>query len=162
MVRPTITSEKHIVQRSLLAITGGTSATENIAVALADPGVSGRDVKIGTTIKACFVEMWMQGSTTQLSTVIAIVEKTTNGAGGAQFANMTAMHSYVNKKNIFYTTQGLVGDSNTNPTPFLRQWIKIPKGKQRFGLGDALRFTIAIQTTDDVEQCGIFIYKAYT
>ncbi len=150
------------MQRSLQVVTGGQSTTENIAVALQEPGLNGADIAIGTTIKAVYAEIWLLGSGQQPTTFIAIIEKTTNGAGGAVFANLTAMHSYVNKKNILYTTQGLVGDANTNPVPILRQWINIPKGKQRFGLGDALRFSLAIQTTDDAQLCGFFIHKDYT
>ncbi len=104
--------------------------------------------------------MWVQGAGAQPGATTIIVEKLPGVGTNITAGEMAALDDYNNKKNIFYTTQGLVGDSNTNPAPLIRQWIKIPKGKQRFGLGDRLQFTI-LGLVDDIEFCGLAIYKAY-
>ena len=82
-------------------------------------------------------------------------------APNATLSDITSMNSYANKKNILYTTQGVLGDTNSNPIPAMRGWFKIPKGKQRFGLGDKLNLNITSLTADGMENCGIFIYKEY-
>jgi len=44
----------------------------------------------------------------------------------------------------------------------MRGWYKIPKTKQRFGLGDRLVLQIASQGTDALDFCGFATYKEYT
>ncbi len=160
-MKPIIQSEKRIVQQSLVVIPG--SDSNSIIIARAKRDVTGLpDVEIGTTIKAVYCELWYQGSSAQPGTAISTLEKLPNdGTIPVPFGNMTALDAYTNKKNIFYSTQGIVGDSNSNPIPFVRQWIKIPKGKQRFGTGDTLLWNVAAQTPTDIEVCGLFIYKTY-
>lgn len=77
------------------------------------------------------------------------------------FTNSATLDSYSNKKNVLYTTQGLTPDANGNPIPFVRQWFKIPKGKQRFGLTDSLVLNISANV-EDVTHCGLMIYKEQT
>ncbi len=57
-------------------------------------------------------------------------------------------------------TQGVFGDKFTNSVALVRQWFKIPKGKQRFGLGDQL-FVTAQSTGQDFQLCGFATYKEY-
>jgi len=57
-----------------------------------------------------------------------------------------------------YTTQGLTSEQNANAVPIIRQWFKIPKGKQRFGLGDQMVLNISA-AQEGVENCGMFIFK---
>jgi len=90
-----------------------------------------------------------------------MVERLPGGATNITDAEFAALHTYANKKNILYMTQGITGDSNTNPTPWIRQWILIPKGKQRFGLNDRLQLNIRA-ISEDFEWCGINIYLAKT
>ncbi len=106
------------------------------------------------------MELWVMAAGAQPGATTVIVEKLPGPATNISAGDMANLHDYNNKKNIFYTTQGLVGDSNTNPAPLIRQWIKIPKGKQRFGLNDRLNFTI-LGLVDDIEYCGLSIFKAY-
>ena len=162
MVRPTINSVKHIVQHTPAETTIGTLDSINIANVVENPQ---SDVAIqigaGTTLKAVFVEMWFMTTDNQPGSANVTLEKVSSGASLMTFAEQSVLHTYKNKKNVLYTTQGLVGDANTNPMGLIRQWIAIPKGKQRFGLGDNLVLNIAA-ITGSVNHCGLFIYKAYT
>ena len=133
--------------------------TKNLAVGVSLPD-SANSVRVGATIKAVYVELWVLANSQQPASIILIVEKQPGNGQDINLVGITALHDYPNKKNIFYSTQGLVGDANTNPVPFLRQWIKIPKGKQRFGLTDRLQVTILSQT-EDINICGLMIYKEY-
>ena len=161
MVRPIINSEKRIVQQTLSTAMMGVSTNEVIAVAEQAPtSTDPREVDIGTVIKAVYVELWVMATSQQPATITTCVIKVSNGGSGPSAGEMTDLNSYNSKKNIFEMHQGLIGDANTNPTPFYRGWIKIPKGKQRFGQGD--RLILAIKSiTDDTQYCGVYIYKAY-
>ncbi len=77
---------------------------------------------------------------------------------------IAALHDYANKKNILFTAQGLVTPTDGGQVPVLRGWYKIPKGKQRFGLGDRLFLTIRNNNAAaiDINFCGLAIYKEYT
>ena len=135
----------------------GTHATLDIVV-VGGTGASGVDV--GTKIMAVWVEVWLVGDDNQLGSQVLVVEKIQGGAGGIGFANLANLDAYANKRNIFYETMGLLGDNNSNPIPVIRQWVKIPKGKQRFAQGDSLRIGISAQA-GNIEMCGESIYKAY-
>ena len=138
-------------------IPAGTHQTLDIVV-VGGTGASGVDV--GTEIKAVWCEIWLIGDTNNIGSQVLIVEKIQGGAGGIGFANLANLDAYANKRNIFYETMGLIGDSNSNPIPVIRQWVKIPKGKQRFAQGDSLRIGISAQA-GDINRCGETIYKAY-
>ena len=157
-----INSEKHIVQQSLATITGGESTSFVIAEAIGSPTATDpREVEIGATIKAVYIEMWIASSANNHGTATAVLAKFPAGSDFS-FSNMTNLHNSINKKNILYTTQGLSPDANANPVPFLRAWYKIPKGKQRMGAGDKIQLVIAaLIPTVDIDICGLFIYKRY-
>ena len=162
-MRPIIQSQKRIVQQSFFTVLGG--ATGSIIIARAERDATGAvpDIEIGTVVKAVYCELWLITDALEPGTFVATLEKLPLDATlPIPIGNMTALDTYTNKKNIFYTTQGVVGMNTTNPIPVIRQWINIPKGKQRFGLGDQLIFTVGAQTTEDLEICGVFIYKAYS
>ncbi len=76
------------------------------------------------------------------------------------FAEQTALHSYNQKNLVFYHTQGITNDQDADATPFLRQWFKIPKGKQRMALGDNLLVSVSVQALDNII-CGFATYKEY-
>ncbi len=160
-MRPIINSEKRILQISLgnvsaLAVTGTT-----LVDCVQDPTASAPDaVPPGTVVKALYLELWLLGSGQQPNTSTVLVEKRVGLSDPPDFAQMQNLNAYTNKKNILETHQGLVGDANTNPSPFFRGWIKIPKGKQRFGIGDRMGLMISA-ITEDLQFCGICIFKAY-
>ncbi len=164
-MRPQINSEKHIVQLNR-ATTVGPAGIQNINLVsvLAQDAVASlpQDVRIGTNVKAVWLEWWCSGSNNDQSAVTAILYKTVGDTDIIDTTDMSLLNEYTNKKNILATFQGILGDSGSaNPVPIFRGWFKIPKGKSRFGLGDKLRITLQAKDTD-VESCGLCIYKAYT
>ncbi len=163
MVRPMVHSTKHYVQVSVSNVGVGAKVDEPIATAVESTVANLNDEVIeGATIKAVYVEMWVQG-TSGTTNFILIVAKMPSGLGTPSFTNMTALFNYKNKKNILYTTQGLASnDGIAGPVNVLRGWIKIPKSKQRMGLGDSLNLVIATQGAGTLNYCGFFTYKEYT
>jgi len=160
-MRPVIDSEKRIVQITLSAVTGFAQASVNIvdakqSITATDP----REVSIGTVVKAVYLELWLLGSGQQPNTSSVWFYKLPSGTGVPTAGQLADMNGWDNKNNILEAHMGLVGDANTNPTPFFRGWIKIPKGKQRMSIGDKIGFSI-LAITEDVQFCGIAIYKRY-
>jgi len=160
-LRQIVNSKKHYVQVSLATITGGSSVVTNIVVAADIPGTSNAEVPVGAVVKAVFVEMWLRSTELSPGTVLVSLVKCPD-AQTITFADHTNLNDYANKKNVLYHTQGLSNENSTGATPFMRGWFKIPKGKQRFGLGDTLRLIVTSQAAIDNVQCGFFTYKEYT
>ncbi len=159
-MRAPITSIKHYVQKSLTTVTAAASERFIIVNALETQSGDPDDVIQGAVVKAVFIEMWIRSQETSPGAVLATLVKLPDGQVPV-FADMTALHDYKNKKNVLYHTQGLTNDSNADAIPFIRQWFKIPKGKQRFGLGDKLELVISAQALD-ANICGFATYKEYT
>ncbi len=120
------------------------------------------DVVEGSLVKTCYIEQWIKsfaaaGEDTKFQLVL---EKVPAGAATITFTQMNNLMTYVNKKNILYTSQGVIGDLTTQSIPIMREWYSIPKGKQRFGLGDVLSLTISA-TAAVIQTCGLSIYKEW-
>ena len=116
----------------------------------------------GSVVKAVFVELWLTTDGSESGTFVVIFEKANQDASAPSLSEMTTLDSYTNKKNILFTSQGiLAGEGSGNPTPVLRQWIKIPKGKQRIGLDDQLRINIASIGAAQLVGCSFATYKEY-
>ncbi len=162
MVRPPIHSVKHYVQKSLATVLAG--ATDNITLARANDNVD-RSVAVetdeGIEIKAVWIEMWARTQDTAPGTILMSLIKLPGIAPLPTFAQMVDLHNYQNKKNILYHTQGLTNDQDADAIPFIRQWFKIPKGKQRFGKDDILVLSISAQALDQTI-CGFSTYKEYS
>ncbi len=158
-----IVSRKHLVQHTQFT-TASAAVTVNIdAVGQAVQNVNvASEVIEGSVIKAVYVEIWLMSADTTAATFVMMCEKAPSGAVAPNFTNMTTLDAYDNKKNILFTSQGLTSDVDGNPTPVVRQWIKIPKGKQRFGLEDRFRVNIAAIGSSALLGCGLTIYKSYT
>ena len=123
---------------------------------------SPEDVLVGSIVKAIYLELWVVGDGQQPATIITEVEKVVGSAvSGADATDLANLQNYKNKSNIFEIHQGIIGDANTNPVPFFRHWIKIPKGFQRFALNDRLELRILSQT-EGMQFCGVAIFKVYT
>ncbi len=120
------------------------------------------EVSEGSIIKAVYVELWTLGSSND-GFQIVVLEKSTQDATGPTFVEMAALGDYNNKKNILFTHQGLsANDGIGNPMPVMRGWYKIPKTKQRFGLGDRLNLNISNPSANTLTYCGFATYKEYT
>ncbi len=158
----TINSTKHIINNVFTTVAAGVLASNVEADSVAVPDVANaNDVRAGSVIKAIFVELWVLAASSANPASIQInVEKTKGGQPTMTVAQSNALNDYPNKANILYTTQGIIGDDTNNAVPFIRQWIAIPKGKQRFALGDQLRVNI-VALTVGLSNCGVSIYKEY-
>jgi len=157
-----IQTRKHIVQQPIQTVTTATTLLLDIVEAVAT-GASATpgEINEGSVVKACYVELWIvTDAMTTGSTVVTLYKNPggsnnlTHGLAGG------ALNQWTNKKNIFNMFQGLIGDQNTNTVPVFRGWYKIPKGKQRFGLGDKLTLSVSALSAD-CQICGFFLYKEY-
>ncbi len=164
-MRPVIVSVKHYVQfTNALVTSGGVSVNvlANAVVNTALPATTA-DVKEGSIVKAIFIEMWLKGigasdADTQFNMA---VYKNPNGGSVMTAANLNNLMAYQNKKNVLYATQGVIGGvGGGQSVAVLRQWIKIPKGKQRMGLDDS--FELAVTATgESIQRCGLVVFKEY-
>ncbi len=106
--------------------------------------------------------MWTIGSVSD-QFFTAVFAKLPSGTANISNADITNLFGYDNKKNIFYTTQGLASnDGIAGPHLLYKGWIKIPRSKQRFGLGDKLQFALASRGSGTITWCGLALYKEYT
>jgi len=162
-MRPIIHSTKHYIQKSLATVVGGAVDTTTLihAVSVASKDIA-TEVEEGATVKAIYLEMWARsGEAAVASSGQFIVYKSSGDMSGASAADMAALNGWDNKKNILYTTMGLINDNASIASPLFKGWIKIPRGKQRFGLNDKLFITF-FPATIDWHVCGFATYKEYT
>ncbi len=156
-----IHSRKHYLQKTLTTVTAGMADNFQMAFAVnATLANAAFEVAEGAIIKAVFVEMWARGQDTSPGSVLITLVKTTDSQTPT-FVDMTALDAYTNKKNVLYHTQGLTNINGADAIPFVRGWFKIPKSKQRFGLGDSLFLVTSAQALD-TNICGFATYKEYT
>ncbi len=163
-MRATINTVKHYVHHTNTVIATGAISNQNICVAVVAPAVaSAATVREGAVVKAIYIERWLIGdaSSGTSSQFTLVIEKKRTAEPDMTHAQSQNLGSYPNKKNILYTTQGVLGSKTdgAQALPIFRQWIMIPKGKQRFGAGDELLVNIAAVTA--IRNCGIDTYKEY-
>ncbi len=163
MVRPVVHSTKHYVQfpideittgvrQSIVLVDGVGSTVANLAT----------EVEEGALVKAVFVELWLQNDGTNSEEIVTVC-KTGESLLGPDFTELGSLFTYNNKKNILFTHQGLGNNESVgNPMRPIGGWIKIPKSKQRFGLGDRLILSIANVSAGNLQRCGFATYKEYT
>jgi len=160
-MRAPIVSRKHYLQTSLSTVLAGAGLNIPIANGVAIQNVNQNfEVTEGSVVKAVYVEMWARSGDTGAGSVLMSLIKTTDGQTPV-FADVIALDAYDNKKNVLYHTQGNSNDQDSTATPFIRQWFKIPKGKQRIGLGDTIQLFVAAQALDQII-CGFMTYKSYS
>jgi len=161
LVRPMVHSTKHIVQFSIRTIEAGTTEDLLIATAVAVGSKNvPNEVEEGSSIKACFIELWVRAGSATASSGQHVLFKKSQGQGFPTTTNMAQLHDWTNKKNILFTQMGLFNDQDADAVRIFGGWYKIPKGKQRFGLGDQLAVT-GFSTAIDTQICGVAIYKEY-
>ena len=160
-MRPPIQSTKHFIHFPSTGVVSGTVRTITLIDVLARTGnlANAADVYEGSVIKAIYLEFWI-GSTTALTTSSWCVGKNPDNSTGPSFAEMTNLGVYQGKKNLFNCGQGLV-PATGNTLAIFRGWLKIPKGKQRFGLGDRMLLSVSA-TGATLNLCGLAIYKDYS
>ncbi len=161
-MRPIIKTKKHIFQISQSTVAQAVIANSDFLFAIEGPSTTPDQVNEGAIVRACYVELWLsQDSASVIGSYTVALYKDPGGTNPATTANMAALHDYTNKKNLFFTAQGLLTPNDGGQVPVMRGWYKIPKGKQRFGLGDRMRITIRNNnvTAVDINFCGLVIFK---
>ncbi len=162
MVAP-IVSTKHYVQLENSILTTGTRRSAALVEGVAVQSVAASDNVIeGSMVKAVFIEIWVKSnaSATEDTKFQLLLEKVPAGQTAVTFTQMNNLMTYSNKKNILYFSQGVIGDGTTQGIPVVRNWFKIPRGKQRFGLGDTLALAIST-TAASMQNCGFATFKEY-
>ncbi len=158
-----IHSTKHYVQMSLSnVITGSVVNTVLVAgVKVADKNTVS-EVEEGALVKAVYIELWLIGTTAdQFFTIV--FGKYPSNAPAATITDMAALGDWDGKKNVLYTSQGLApNDGVGQPVNVIRQWFKIPKGKQRIGLNDRFQLQVASRGDGQIDFCGFATYKEFT
>ncbi len=159
-MRPRVITRKHIVQLSLQTATAGNRTNNTIVDSVAVLAKNTpSEVEEGSTISAVYCEYWLTTNTANMGTAIFILEKVSGqSTTSANAGEMASLDTYPNKKNILYTFMGLTNNNVGVSMPIIRKWVKIPKSKQRFGLGDKLVMTYLAQT-EDHKLCGFALYK---
>ncbi len=161
MVRPMVHSTKHYFQHSIGTVVVGTNENQPFAdaVQVVDKNAL-NEVEEGTSIKAVYIELWIRSAATAASSFVFIVCKRPSGLASPTDANMAALSDWSNKKNILFTSQGLVNDVDSSAMSVIRGWVKIPKSKQRMGLGDRLSWHLRA-VGQSINFCGFETYKEY-
>jgi len=160
-----INSNKHYVHQTNTVVGTGLVLNLTAVDAVVAPATSNSfDVEEGSVVKAIHLEYWINGnhSSADVTQFGIAVLKVPGGSVSPTFTNMNNLGAYENKKNILFTSQGIiaaqVGDSQS--VPILRDWILIPKGKQRMGLGDRI-ITVLACSGQPLRVCGLATYKEY-
>ncbi len=157
-MRPIIHTIKHYSHTAVVVVASGSLNQITIANAIVKGAArtNAFDVEEGSIIKAVYLEYWISGVTLD-KTATWVFLKRPAGVTSPTFAQMANLGSYPNKKNIFSSGQGLA-PTGGNILPVFKEWFKIPKGKQRMGLGDILQINVAAVGTN-VNVCGLTTYK---
>lgn len=160
-----VNSIKHYVPQTDTPVLSGGKVNVIIANAVVAPAASAvTEVTQGSIIKAFWIELWLlsDNASQVCHTFTITVEKSPVGFGSPTFTNMLNLSSYTNKKNILYTTQGLISSGvDQGSLNVIRQFFMVPKGKQRMGLGDRLIYTVANTAGLELRICGMSIFKEY-
>ncbi len=156
-------STKHIVQFSIATAAAGTQDILTLvnAVAVGSKNIPS-EIEEGNSVKACYFEMWVRSSEANNGSIISVLWKQSGGGTNFSLTEMAQLYDADQKKNILVTQQGLVNATAGDAIRIFGGWYKIPKSKQRFGLGDKLLFQIFAQGAIDVVHCGVAIYKEYS
>ncbi len=154
-------STKHYVQQSIGTVVVGSNQNTFFAtgVSVAAKNVV-QEVEEGSSIKAIYLELWIRSAATAAASFTFILCKLPSGLTSPTDAEMAALGDWDNKKNILFTSQGLINDVDSTALNLFRGWIKIPKGKQRMGLGDNLSWHLRT-VGQSLNFCGFETYKEY-
>ncbi len=160
-----IQSRKHYFQIAQSTVAQAAIVNTVLCSAIEGARSQPQHVAEGALVKAVWLEVWcQQDSASVVGSFTAGFYKNPGGTNVLLSADAAAIHDYDNKKNLFYTTQALSPINDSGLMLLHKGWIKIPKGKQRMGLGDELTFFIRNNnaTAIDIDFCGLAVYKEYT
>ncbi len=162
MVKPMVHSTKHYTQFSLATVTAGAVANNVFvdAVAVGNKNLD-KEVEEGSSVKAIYVEHWVRSGELSPGSYVYAIYKVPGGGSAFTAVQMASLFTADNKKNILFTSQALTNDSNADAINIVRGWVKIPKSKQRMGLGDRIIGSHFAQALDS-NICGFATYKEYS
>jgi len=140
-MRAPINSIKHYVQRTNISISSGAGNSEIVVAAVPNTSLptATKDVVEGAIVRAIYLEYWIKGlgASDAVTQFNFAVFKNPGGSNDMSVADSVNLMGYDNKKNVFFASQGVLGGvGGGQAIPVIRQWIKIPSGKQRLGLKD--------------------------
>ncbi len=156
-MRPVVNTEKHIIQNSFFTVASGALTSIVISQAVAAP-TSREHVREGAKISAIYLEYWITTDDGVIGTTITTMEKRPAGAAVMTAAQSALLNDYLNKKNVFYTQMGLTPPNVMYPMSTIKGWFKVPKSKQRQGLGDKIVINFHGQS-NGINVCGFALYK---
>lgn len=158
-----INSIKHYVARTNAEITTGNVLIHAPVVTVAKGAARSAtsSVEEGCVIKAIHLEYWLKGTgATTTTQFVFIVYKLPLGTAIPDATDMANLQSWANKRNILFSSQGVLSQEDAGQAiPVIRDWVKIPKGKQRFGLSD--QFQVCFFAVGTLQVCGLATYKEY-
>ncbi len=159
-MKPIIRSTKHYVHFPATGIASAGIGGATIVEAVARDAAINSAAKLeeGAVVKAVYLEFWVKADNPNF-TVNGAYLKIPGSGTDPTYTEMQNLGSYDNKKNIFEFHQGLA-PSGGNVMALFRGWYKVPKGKQRFGLGDKLKLLVTF-TGSAGDLCGFSTYKEY-
>lgn len=151
---------KHYVQTASTGVASGATVGVTLVQSIAKGATRATtaDVEEGAVVKAVYVEYWVKADNPNF-TVNSCLCKRPVGVAAPTFTEMSNISTYTNKKNILEFHQGLA-PSGDQVMALYRGWYKIPKGKQRMGLGDKIHISIAF-TGSAGDICGFATFKEY-
>lgn len=161
---PPINTIKHYVHLQNVGVLTNVILNHEIVDAVVAPAsAAANQVHEGSIVKAVFIEIWVTPVTgvTGIVQFDMVVEKVASDGPDMTNTNIVNLGAYKNKKNILYVTQGVARGEGSNPIPLYRNWILIPKGKQRMGLGDRVVVNL-MPLGSTTNFCGITTFKEFT
>ncbi len=156
-----INTEKHYTHHAQFNVASGAITSINVsdAVTVALKNLANEVVE-GSLIKAVYLEFWLTVNGTGLGSAVMALEKRVAADPAMSFTEIQNLGAYPNKKNVLWTFEGLLPGNGQNPVPILRQWFKIPRGKQRQGLADKIVLNLA-SIVGGLTACGFTTYKEW-
>ncbi len=158
-MRPVINTSKRYNQYTITTIALGSIGQEFVVKSVAAPNAAvTSEVREGSKVSAVYIEMWIGSDDATVSSFNFSVEKIPGNGAFMTTAQASLLNTYPNKKNILYTAQGLIPPTNQSAIPVIRQWIKIPKSKQRMGLDDRIVLNMKA-ISNGINYCGFSLFK---
>ncbi len=158
-MRPRVNTEKHYIQFTQATVSAAATSTLTLVegVAVVDKN-NPQEVEEGSIVSAIYCDFWLLSTDTSIGTYQICLEKLPSAVTSMTHAQALVLNAYPNKKNIFNVAQAIMGDVDTNPIPVLKGWFRIPKGKQRIGLGDKIVVNVSA-IINGLIHCGFATYK---
>ena len=119
-------STKHYVQTSISTIVGGAVLSIDLIHAVSVDAKNDPDeVEEGNSVKAIYLEYWIRAGSTTPSSGQMVIYKSSADTTPPLAADMAALDSWDNKKNVLYTTMGLYNDQDADAIAIYKGWLKI-------------------------------------